>query len=622
MVIKWTGEDGLSGIDPATQPANSTITGEGSSLGTDPVSISDKAGNSASATFGGIKIDRTAPTITARAKTADGKDYVAGSWANQAVTVSFECSDALSGIPANTCPTPVTVTGNGADQQVSRTVSDLAGNSASATFGGIKIDGAAPESAANNQCDSKNGWCKGQTATVILTALDQANLSGVKEIRYSVNGNPQQSATGARVEVTVPLAAKSGTATVKFYAVDNAGNHEAENGIALKYDNIAPTLASTRNPEANGAGWNSSATTVEFKATDDDGGSGVDASTVKCTNGTTGAQAADGSVTCATTVGAETPATGVTLNAEAYDLAGNKGTDSPVTVKLDKTAPTITARAKTADGKDYVAGSWTNQAVTVSFECSDALSGIATCPASVTLTADGVGQEVAGTAEDKAGNKQSAKVSGINIDSVKPTITLNGIANGGVYILGAVPQASCTAEDSGGAGLAGTCSLTVTGGTANGVGTFNYTATAADNAGNTTTLTGSYTVVYNIQYGVAFFLQPINDTAHTASTTTSIFKAGSTVPVKFQLKDANGAIIQANSAPLWLTPAKGSSTTATVDENLYSDPATTGSTYRWDSTSQQYVYNWGTAKTQANYYWRIGVKLDDGRAYAVNIGLR
>ena len=29
VTVKWAGDDGLSGIDPATQPADSTITGEG-----------------------------------------------------------------------------------------------------------------------------------------------------------------------------------------------------------------------------------------------------------------------------------------------------------------------------------------------------------------------------------------------------------------------------------------------------------------------------------------------------------------------------------------------------------------------------------------------------------------
>jgi large repetitive protein len=57
-----------------------------------------------------------------------------------------------------------------------------------------------------------------------------------------------------------------------------------------------------------------------------------------------------------------------------------------------------------------------------------------------------------------------------------------------------------------------------------------------------------------------------------------------------------------------------------VDETLYSDPATSGSTFRWDG--EQYHYNWNTAKSQTNFYWRIGVQLDDGQTYFVNVGLR
>ncbi len=188
-----------------------------------------------------------------------------------------------------------------------------------------------------------------------------------------------------------------------------------------------------------------------------------------------------------------------------------------------------------------------------------------------------------------------------------------------------MPAAGCTATDnSGGAGIdADGCKVTVTGGKANGVGTFTFTATAKDKAGNVATLTGSYKVVCRWDG----FLQPINDTAHQIGTTPSgtsisVFKAGSTVPVKFQLKKADGTPVQANADPAWANPQKGSLTTASVDESVYTEPATSGSTFRWDATAQQYIYNWGAAKNQANYYWRVAVKLDDDQTYWVDIGLR
>ena len=59
-----------------------------------------------------------------------------------------------------------------------------------------------------------------------------------------------------------------------------------------------------------------------------------------------------------------------------------------------------------------------------------------------------------------------------------------------------------------------------------------------------------------------------------------------------------------------------------IDEATYSDPFTTGGSYRWDATGQQYIYNWGTPKNGAGYYWRLGVRFDDGETYWVNIGLR
>jgi hypothetical protein len=55
---------------------------------------------------------------------------------------------------------------------------------------------------------------------------------------------------------------------------------------------------------------------------------------------------------------------------------------------------------------------------------------------------------------------------------------------------------------------------------------------------------------------------------------------------------------------------------------VYSDSPTSGGTYRYDATAQQYIYNWGTPKNSAGYYWRVGVTLDDGQTYYVNIGLR
>ncbi len=209
---------------------------------------------------------------------------------------------------------------------------------------------------------------------------------------------------------------------------------------------------------------------------------------------------------------------------------------------------------------------------------------------------------------------------GASADHTPPVVTVQGVADGDKYVLGTPVGPTCSATDAG-SGLAGPCGLTLAGpGTANGVGQYRYTATATDKAGNTATVTGSYWVIY----GFDGFLQPINDTEHPQTCGTpcpvSIFKGGSTVPVKFQLKDVSGNVVQAGTPPAWLAPQQGGPTQAPVDESTYSDPASSAQSYAWDGS--QYHYNWSTKGSAVGYYWQIGVNLDDGQSYVVDIGLR
>src|SRR5579859_3241044 len=89
-------------------------------------------------------------------------------------------------------------------------------------------------------------------------------------------------------------------------------------------------------------------------------------------------------------------------------------------IKLDKTPPSITgARTPLAN-----ANGWSNMDVTVSFACSDVLSGLApgSPPGTALVSSEGVNQQVPGVCLDLAGNTASAIVSRINIDKTPPTI--------------------------------------------------------------------------------------------------------------------------------------------------------------------------------------------------------
>jgi len=80
--------------------------------------------------------------------------------------------------------------------------------------------------------------------------------------------------------------------------------------------------------------------------------------------------------------------------------------------------------------------------------------------------------------------------------------------------------------------------------------------------------------------------------------------------------------VQASTLPFWSNPLKGGKTTDPIDEAVYTNPATTGYTFRWDSAAQQYIYNWSTKGSSVGYYYRIAVLLDDGNMQYVYIGLR
>ncbi len=86
--------------------------------------------------------DTTPPDISASAAKAESTIYDAGTWANQAVTVHFTCSDTGSGVAS--CPADQVLSADGVTPSVSGTATDYAGNSASASFGPIWIDKTAP----------------------------------------------------------------------------------------------------------------------------------------------------------------------------------------------------------------------------------------------------------------------------------------------------------------------------------------------------------------------------------------------------------------------------------------------------------------------------------------------
>ena len=195
-------------------------------------------------------------------------------------------------------------------------------------------------------------------------------------------------------------------------------------------------------------------------------------------------------------------------------------------------------------------------------------------------------------------------------DTEAPEITVSGITDGGSYVVGAVPAAGCTASDA--SDLDGPCRVSVSGGRANGVGSFTAVATARDVHGNE----ASETVRYTVRYRVDGFLAPINQPG---SEPLSVFRAGSTVRVSLVLRRADGSVIAPVFRPTWAAPVRDGTTRARVNEAVSRATPSQGLTLtRVGST---WTYAWGTQRARRASTYLLSVRLDDGTTRTVRVGL-
>ncbi len=370
VTVSFTCSDTLSGVGSTTGPT--TLTGEGASQSATG-SCSDKAGNTASTTVGGINIDLTPPSITG-SKTPTANSF---GWNNSPVSVSFTCSDSLSGVASVSGPS--TVSSEGSGQSVTGTCTDKAGNSASTTVGSINIDLTPPTlTGSRSPSANSNGWNNGNV-TVTFTCTD--SLSGMNVSPLS----PQV------------VSSEGSSQSVAGTCIDKAGNSASATINGINIDKTAPSLTGSRTPAPNSNGWNNVPVTVTFSCSDTL--SGVSSSS---------------SPTTLSTDGAAQFVTGI-----CTDKAGNSVSSTVGGINIDQTPPSLTGSASPSAN----AYGWNNGPVTVAFTCTDSLSGVATGPTSPqVVSTEGAGQSRTSTCLDKAGNSASATVSNINIDLTAPTI--------------------------------------------------------------------------------------------------------------------------------------------------------------------------------------------------------
>jgi alpha-tubulin suppressor-like RCC1 family protein len=446
----------------------------------------------------------------------------------------------------------------------------------------------------------------------------------------------------------------------------SSGVSQLWDGGPLNVDSNPPIANPTQSPAANSAGWNNSDVIVTWNWADDTGGSGIN--TASCTSSTTStgeglaltliATCRDlannvGTATYALKVDSSLPTISVAttaspntagwymnnvtvhftrldglsgvppngcpaeeiLSAEgdavtstrntAIDLAGNiSEVSNSVTVKIDKTAPTITAAA----GAEPNGAGWYKSDVTVHFTCTDAGSAIpaGACPADQVLTGEGVAvTSLAKPVTDAAGNiSSSSNVVTVKIDRTAPSLSPSVSPN--VVLLNGATSVVSGAGDS----LSGLASQACGVADTTGVGTKLVDCTATDIAGNTNTVSAGYRVIYPW----TGFLQPVDNVPILNGV-----KAGSAIPVKFGLGGNQGMNILASGYPL--SRSIGCDSGAPLDD-IEQTVLAGSSSLSFDPVSGQYSYVWKTEKAWALTCRQLVVTLADGTEHVANFKMK
>ncbi len=216
-------------------------------------------------------------------------------WYSSSPTISYTCSDDLSGIES--CSQPVLVETEGANQEIIGTAVDRAGNTAEYEAL-ISLDWSAPELQSTLVPPANaSGW---NDSDVLVQFACADALSGISECPEAVL-----------------LASEGDNHVVSVQAVDLAGN-SASVETQVRIDKTPPQIISQLSASPGTSGWYREPVTVSYQCLDD----------------------LSGVVSCPEAVTVTGEGEGGEVLATVYDVAGNSA-EARETINLDTTVPEI-----------------------------------------------------------------------------------------------------------------------------------------------------------------------------------------------------------------------------------------------------------------------------------------
>jgi hypothetical protein len=557
-----TAEDMVSGDRPVACDKGS---GSTFPLGTTHVACAatDAAGNRADGTFTVTVGDHTAPSLRLSDKEAEatGPDG-----ANSDYTAS--ATDIVDGPrPIDCSPASGSVFPLGATA-VDCSSSDTRGNSATGRLTVTVKDTTPPALTLHDETAEATGPT-GAAVTYRATGTDIVDGTVAVSCDRPSGG-------------TFPL----GIATVNCTATDQHGNTGTGTLTVTVQDTVAPVLAlSDKLAEATGPNGTVVAYTVSAQ------------------------DVVDGNVpvACDEPSGGTFPLDSTSVTCSAKDKSGNTATDSFKVTVVDTTAPVIGAQDQTVEATS-ASGAVAGYTATAT-DLVDGTVSVTCSPASGSTFKIGV-TDATCSAADTRGNADSATFHITVQDTTAPKLTLPAdISTTAASALGAKATYIATAADLVDSAPKVTC--TPGSGSTFAPGVTTVTCTATDATGNSS---AAQTFKVNVAYAWSNLLQPIN------TDNSSVFKLGSTVPVKFQL---NGGSAGTTNLPARLYYARiSNSTPGTYLEATSTSAADSGNTFRYDAAAGQYIFNLSTKNWSEGLY-QLSVDLGgDGIPHTVKITIK
>ncbi|HVS07467.1 MAG TPA: hypothetical protein VHK65_15070 [Candidatus Dormibacteraeota bacterium] len=332
----------------------------------------------------------------------------------------------------------------------------------------------AADAAGNRSQDVSYAWQVDTTAPTIQCAAPDAlwhatDVSLTCTAADSGSGLANPSDATFTLSTSVASGNETANASTGSHQVCDVLNNCATAGpiSGIKVDKKPPTITAgaitttDSQPYVSGA-WTNQSVRVSFACTD--GGSGVNASTVTPPV-TLSADGKDQSV-----------------NGSCADLVGNSSSTSVTNIDIDKTPPSISFMGQTPPANAY---GWNKTSVTLTWGCTDALSGPVAASVTSAIATEGSNQSATGTCTDLAGNRARAVQGGINIDETAPVLKATATsADGKPYTSGTwtdqtvTVSFSCTDDRSGVATLSSPVTISTEGANQSATGT------CMDKAGN------------------------------------------------------------------------------------------------------------------------------------------